>query len=1064
MELNDFIAHVGTPQNFDNDPHGSGRYRQGSGERPHQHDWDLMARIDKIKATNPGIKPAEIAAQLGYYSTDRYGHIKYDKKTGEPIGSVVHLNAVTSLATNHIKQDEYWQIKQYDNSIDPDTGKHYTDTKIAKLMGLAGESSVRNKRKTGEKGNINRFEEIADRLQAEIDSKGVIDISKGVENYLDCSQADVRAAREILADRGYQFQSVVVPQISNANFETTVSCMCAPGTDTKRLFKNLDQIKQISEVEKTYDHDIDSAMTDKGANISPQVSLDRIKIIYGDEGGVEKDGLIEIKAVRDENGKLVAANPDLSLGNARYAQIRIAVEGNRYIKGMAVYTEGLENDIVVNSNKASKKGVDGALKQMERNKDGTIADNPFGASTVNAQTVMRDRFGKPILDADGNQIKSAINFVGADKNDAHIEGRWGQWSKNLPAQFLTDLPYNVIKKQLKLQAQIYEENLKEIQSLNNPTVKKNLLIDYGDQLDSASCELKGAPIGGQKTRVLLPMPSLKDNECYCPGLDNGTTVALARFPHQGRWEIPILKVNNNNPEGRAMIGDGADAIGLNHHNHGVLSGADSDGDTCIVIPMTKKNKATGEFDKAVEVYNMPSPEGKMYIGNNKDTDYVNVRISEFDTSAAYGLDNPRFANMYRTKIDKNTGKEVKEPTYKYFKTESAKGKEMGVISNLLQDMRLKGCTDIDELIRADMYSMVVIDAKKHKLNYEQAKADYGIDELVNKYQRKIVNGVEKVGGASTLITQASSPSNQNLRAVWKGTEKGAIDPETGKKIFKAPFKTTEVKATGPEFVRVPGSNRYLKDAEGNKIQATWTGKVVQNEDGSYSYEPGTGKGKWVYKEQDRKENIPKMQLTDDAHTLLSSKPNKIELLYADYANHCKALANQARKLSLQEKAIEYNPEANKKYATEVKELNEALINAKKNAPRERAAQILATSEYHAILNAKGSEMDNEDKRKLKGQCLSSARKRCNANKDRVQFTEKQWEAINAGAIKKTTLDDLLKNADKDNYMQLALPKQSRISDSKKASILNLYAAGWSYEQIAEREGISTGSVSNIIND
>lgn len=1058
-----FIAHEGKAHDENPPGRGSGRYPFGSGNRPHQHDWDIMARYDKLVATNPNLSAPEIAAEMGYYKYDKYGKIVLDDN-GNPKGSKVHLDAAIKKSRDATRQDEYQEALWYKEAIDPDTGKHYTNDKIAKLMGKKGESSIRTILTTGANGNINKTSEIADKLRKEADSKGIIDVSSSVEHYIGCSQNSLKAAIELLREEGYTTTSFALKQVANRNLETTISVLAKPGEDTKNLFRHPDRVKQISDVEETFDNDIQNPATRTGCNISPMVSLDRIKIRYGDEGGTDRDGLIEIKAVRDENGNLTAASPDLSLGNARYAQIRIAVEGNRYIKGMAVYNENLEKDILVHSNKPSSKGVDGALKELKMNKDGTLADNPFGSSVVNCQSVMRDRFGKPILDKDGNEVMSAINFVGANKEDAHIEGRWGKWSKNLPAQFLTDLPYNVIKNQLQLQTKIYEDNLKEIQSLNNPTVKRNLLIGYGDQLDAASCELKGAPIGGQKTRVFLPVPSLKNNEVYAPGLDNGTTVAVARFPHQGKWEIVIAKVNNNNQEGKAMFGDGADAIGLNHYNHGKLSGADSDGDTGIVIPMTRKNKTTGEFDKVLEVYNMESPQATIYTDNNGGSYYVS--LAEFDTSAAYGLENPRFKDMYKT-VTKN-GKETHEPTYPYFKTEKAKGKEMGIVSNLLQDMRLKGCEDIDELVRADMYSMVVIDAKKHKLNWKQAREDYKIQELVDKYQRKkkiLPNGeeIEVVGGASTLITQASSPSQQSLRGVWKGTEKGAIDPETGKKVYKEPFKKTETKAIGPEYVKIPDSNRYLKDADGNKIQATWDGKVVKNEDGTYSYDPGSGKGKWRYKETERQENIKKMLLVDDANQLLSANPSKIELLYADYANHCKKLANDARKLSLNETPLEYNKEANKKYAKEVQELNEALVRAEKNAPRERAAQMLCTSNYNAILNEMADTLDSEDKRKLRGQCLSSARDRCNANKDRIKFTEQQWEAINAGAVHQTTLDKLLRNADKDNYMQLALPKESRISESTKSNVLAAYAQGLTYEQVAEKYGISTGSVANIIN-
>ena len=1073
MEYEEFIAHEGKAHDENPPGRGSGRYPFGSGNRPHQHDWDLLSRIDKIKATNPGISNADIAKQLGFYKTDRYGHEEFDEN-GEHKGDPGHLKIARSMAINNKDRDEYEEICWYDNHLDPDTGKHYTNAKIATLMNLPNESTVRDKRTRGRNGNSEKFIKISEELKKECDAKGIIDVTKDVSNFLGCSEDNLNKALVTLQDQGYELKKLNYKNITNPMYEVNVTALCKPGEDTHLLFKQPERVMVLTSVEESikqrrdgevdHDNDVESAALRRGIGPTPQVSLDRIKIRYGDDPddpGVIRDGLIELRAVRDQNGKLVAACPDLSLGNARYGQVRIAVEGDRYIKGMAVYNEDLPEgcDIRVNSNKSMAKGIDGALKQLERNKDGSIAKNMFGSAVI--QTVQRDQNGNPIIGPDGKQLASAINFVGSynpanPMEDAHVEGRWAKWSKNLPAQFATDLPLAVTRKQLQLQSKIHDEQLQEIMSVNNPSVKRKLLIDYADQMDAAACDLKAAPIGGQKTRVLLPVPSLGDNECYCPGLEDGTSVAVARFPHQGKWETAILRVNNQNAEAKKMIGDGADAIGLNHNVHGILSGADSDGDTGIVIPMTRKNWKTGEFDKVIDIENMPSLVGR--VKTDDSGGFKMVRISDFDTSAEYGIDNPRFKDMVNSKG---------EPTYRYFKTEEAKGKEMGIVSNLLQDMRNKGCENADELFRADCYSMVVIDAKKHKLNYEQAYKDFGIAELKKKYQTHLdaETGKLKEQGASTLVTLASSPSLQPLRAQWKPSNT-SIDPETGKKIFKAPKKTTEMKAS-PEFVRIPGTNRYLRDENGDKIQATWTGEVKQKEDGSYYYEPGTGKGKWQYKEQDRMEKIPKMNLVDDAYDLIHPderiKMSDMDKLYADYANHCKALGNNARKLWLQESPLPYNKEAAKKYATEVNEMKAALTEAKKNAPRERQAQFLATSQYNAILNERGSELDNEDKRKLRGQCLMDARERCGALKDRIKFTEKQWEAINAGAIHPTTLDDMLRNADQDNYMQLALPKSSRITDTMKNEIMSRYESkGQSYEQIAEAMNISTSTVANVL--
>ena len=1061
LYLHEFIMHEGVAHDENPPGRGSGRYAFGSGNRPHQHDWDIYSRIEKLKAANPNASDTELAYLMGIYKTDKDGNYILDEN-GNKQGNSTQFRAIKQIAANNKKRDQFDELSYYDNHLNPNTGKHYTDTQIAEKMGLPSESSVRSMRNTMMNGKTNKTNEVADILRKESKEKGYLDVGSDVALYLGTASGSLNTALEMLKKEGYTLETVRIKQLSNPLQSTTIRVLCPPGSENDiPIRKHPQDIKMVTNP-GDHDNDINDALINRGLGDPPRVSLDRINIRYDEEGGTQRDGLIQIRAVRDKNGNLVAACPDLSLGNARYGQVRIAVEGDRYIKGMAVYDENLKGaDILVNSNKSIEGGVDKALKKLQTNKDGTLATNIFGSTVV--QTVIRDKNGNPVLDKDGKQIPSAINFVGTNEGDKHVEGHWGTWSKNLSAQFLSKQPLSLVKSQLKQQSELMEAQLKDINELNNPTVKRKMLIDFADQADAAAVDMKAAPIPGQKTRVLIPEPSLKDNECYAPGLPNGTTVALVRFPHAGRWEIPILQVNNNNKEAKRLLGDNAsDAIAINHHNHGVLSGADSDGDTAVVIPMTRKT-SSGEFERIVDVRNMPPLNGYLV---NQDGSKTSIKLSEFDPTAAYSTSNPRFSHMQ----DKDGN-----PTYPYFKKTSAKGKEMGKTTNLILDMQLKGCSDPNELARVDMYSMVVIDAQKHKLNYKQAYEDFGIEELKQKYQMK-PNG--KAGGAATLLTRSGSPEKIPLRGMWRDTD---IDPDTGEKIYRDPIYKTESKATKPVYVDAPAGYVYvdkqgkphkykhMRDENGEKIVATWDGKVVQNQDGTYSYDKGSGKKKWTYETVERTEEIPKLMKAymegKNASSLLSNgdDSSQIEKTYATYADHMHALANKARKQSLTVKPISYNPSAAKEYSTEVKQLREALTKAEMNAPRERQAQILATSTYNARIQGE-TDLDSDDRRKIRGQELALARKVCGAEKARIQFTEKQWEAINKGAIPPTLLEKMLANADKNSYVSLALPRKNQVSDAKKARIQQLFDKGWSYEEIAENIGVSTASVSNVINN
>ena len=129
-----------------------------------------------------------------------------------------------------------------------------------------------------------------------------------------------------------------------------------------------------------------------------------------------RDGLISIK-------RGVA---DLDMGENRYNQVRIGVDGTHYLKGMAVYADDLPDgvDIRVNSNKPSAKGYQGALKEQKRRNDSDDPNvpfdtmNPFGTNTKEDRYLKRvsnfyedpktgeeKEYQRAIRDEQGNKIK-----------------------------------------------------------------------------------------------------------------------------------------------------------------------------------------------------------------------------------------------------------------------------------------------------------------------------------------------------------------------------------------------------------------------------------------------------------------------------------------------------------------------------------------------------------------------------------------------------------------------------------------------------------------------------------
>ena len=340
-----------------------------------------------------------------------------------------------------------------------------------------------------------------------------------------------------------------------------------------------------------------------------------------------------------------------------------------------------------------------------------------------------------------------------------------------------------------------------------------------------------------------------------------------------------------------------------------------------------------------------------------------------------------------------------------------KGTEMGYVSNLITDMTIKGAPD-EHLARAVRHSMVVIDSEKHVLNYKQSYIDNGIAELNKLYQDR------SRGGASTVVSRASSRKDvpQRKEGVYRTdpvsgkTVKVYIDPETGNKLYTN---------TNAEYT--------------NKA-----GKVIKK----------TTKSK-------------KMLEESDAFNLSSGTP--IEEVYATYANGMKDLANEARKAYVATPKLKYSSSAKKTYATEVSSLDAQLKIALANKPLERQAQIVA-NETLALKKAAKPNMDKDEIKKIKGQALTEARNRVGADKTAIKISDREWEAIQAGAVSDSKLASILNNTDDKQVKQLAMPKATPLmSDLKILRAQNMARQGHTQAEIADALGVSTTTLNKAIN-
>ena len=886
-----YLLHYGTPRH-------SGRYPWGSGKNP-QRNKNFLSRANDLK--NQGLTEKQIAEAFGM-STTQY-------------------RAMHSIAVNERQKENIAKVQKLHE-------KGYSNMAIARETGFP-ESTVRNYLKPEYQARRDTATRIADVLKEQIEERPYLDVGEGVELQLGVSKEQMKTAISILEQEGYKYHRVGVRQVTDPSKELNVVVLTKGDVTYDEVLENKEKISSPQGVKFE-----DYAETVKRMGKPQSISSDRIKVRYSDEVGADgatgedKDGVIEIRE----------GVADLDIGKSRYAQVRIAVDGTHYLKGMAMYADpktmpdGI--DIVFNTNKTKD------VPMISDDKDNSVLkpmksdpENPFGAS-------IKDQRG-------------ALNIVNEDED-------WQKWSKTLSSQFLSKQPAPLAKQQLDKTYAERAQEFKDISELTNPVIKKALLEKFSDECDSAAVDLKATAFPRQAAHVILPISSLKDNEIYAPNYRDGEEVILIRYPHAGVFEIPRLKVNNQNAEGRALLQNAKTAVGINSHVASILSGADFDGDTVTVIPTA---------------------------GLKVRTEEPLTDLKDFNPSRAY----PAYDGMPR--VGPKTG--------------FHKQQEMGKVSNLITDMTVQ-MAPTEDIKRAVKHSMVVIDAEKHNLDWRRSAQENDIAGLKRDYQ----GGATR--GAATLISRSKSVKYVDDRKEYKTFNKMTQEEQerylNGEKIFRPTGKT--------------------------KIDKN--GKVVP-----------------------RQNKSTKMFETDDARTLSSG--TVMEEIYADYANKTKALANEARKELRKTERLKISPTAKKTYAEERASLISKLNIAKKNAPLERQAQLIAGVKAKARIEANGIT-DRDDIKKARDSIGTRPRNPNKENSLSIKITDREWEAIQAGAISDTTLTEILKYTDTQALRQRATPRRESkaLPASSVARARQLLNNNYTQAEVAEALGVSVSTLNKAL--
>ena len=516
--VDDVLLHYGKKRR-------SGRYEWGSGKEPYQG-HSFLANYYKLK--NEGLNDNDIAKRMNMNSTQlRQARAKANAEEKNYLIGQVSSDKISGM-TNQEIADKY----------------HIS------------EASVRNYLTPGANHKTKQFDNIKNTLRDAVAKSEYLDVGSAVELQLGVSRTKFNTmVNDLVENEGYYVHKVYIDRLNDKSKPITM----------KVLTKEPELITVVKDSAKI--RPLESWSEDRGETISdlkPPKGVDpkKVKIRYNEQGGEDKDGVIELRPGVE----------DLDMGASHYAQVRIKVGEDRYLKGMAVYGDPKDfppgTDIIFNTNK--KTGTDPRDVMKPTKQDAKNNSELFGSTII-------------------RQNKSNV------LNIVNEEGEWDTWSAALSSQFLSKQPTKLIKERLDATYDDVKADFDEINSLTNPVVKQHLLESFSDGLDSKARKLGAKGIKGTKSHVILPFPDMKPDEVYAPNYKDGDRVVLVRYPHGGVFELPEVTVNNKYSKAKGMLGkDALDAIGIHPSVAKKLSGADFDGDTVYVIPNNNRQIKTSK--------------------------------------------------------------------------------------------------------------------------------------------------------------------------------------------------------------------------------------------------------------------------------------------------------------------------------------------------------------------------------------------------------------------------------------------------------------------------------------
>ena len=386
------LEHIGMPRR-------SGRYPWGSGKDPYQRNADFLSRIEILKKEGWEETPENIKNEFGLTTTQ----YRTQKGLAKDERRMLKVSTAKSLKEDGLGPTEIAR------KMSERFGENINESTVRSLLDSKSESRMLKAKET------------ADFIKKNVDEKGMILLGTGVDVELNISKEKLNQALALLEVEGYHVLGGRVPQASNPSQMTTIKVIAPPDTPYKINSKG----QKVSSAVYDYNniHTLKEYISRDGGNTFEKkfnypesMDSNRLMIRYKEDGGIDKDGIVELRP----------GVADLSLGESRYSQVRIMVDGNKYIKGMAIYGDPKDFpdgvDVIFNTNKSKSVPKMDVLKTIKDD-----PDNPFGSLIKDAeqggQYWYDPKTGKRVSATDPNVKDKKLGLI----NKRADEGDWTEW-------------------------------------------------------------------------------------------------------------------------------------------------------------------------------------------------------------------------------------------------------------------------------------------------------------------------------------------------------------------------------------------------------------------------------------------------------------------------------------------------------------------------------------------------------------------------------------------------------------------------------------------------------------